>query len=319
MKTRTDKINDVCHLLHCRLGQLITMAGLDKKDTPFGRHMSTTTLNGTMDIKSSFVSSNSSYVSSSPPKVAPKPLKPTSKLNTFYGDISSSNRIGEGHHGEKPDKFTAKLIESFQDPAMQRGHGDESFGRPSHTRKTDELYERILRETSGAFTNVGGSDRMEGKGDKQQTKSHTKALDTSSDRGDEKENIMMDLSELTSQIPLSKSQNSEEDPSFIDRSGDGRPTPQPRSRKSSENEDNRLGPKVGKVEPFSLGRRDNSEKESPEHRSRMSDYNYSMDSFEQSYVSERGERVVLDGDLDAGFGDSPSPPPEVIDSEENDF
>jgi hypothetical protein len=48
----------------------------------------------------------------------------------------------------------------------------------------------------------------------------------------------------------------------------------------------------------------------------MSDYNYSMDSFEQSYISERGERVVLDGDLDLGFGNSPSPPPEIIESEE---
>lgn len=63
-------------------------------------------------------------------------------------------------------------------------------------------------------------------------------------------------------------------------------------------------------------KRDNlSEKESPEHKSRMSDYNYSMDSFDQSYISERGE-LVQDLNLLESRG---SPTPEFIDSENEDF
>ncbi|XP_063437894.1 centrosomal protein of 78 kDa-like [Mytilus trossulus] len=304
------------------LGQLITMAGLDKKDTPFGRHMSSTALNGNSSFRSSFISS-------SPPKVAPKPLKPTSRLNAYYGDISSSKPVGEGQLGgfgsslEKPDKFTAKLIESFRDPAMQSGYGDESFERPG-VKKTDDLYERILRETSGAFNSnvsVNSNERPDGKGDKSGTKSQIKPASVMDDeRETEKENIMMDLSELTSQLPMSRSQNSEEDRSlrdsfYKDMSEDERPTPQPRPRKISESDDKKSGGiKVGKVEPMIASKKDMSERES---RSRMSDYNYSMDSFEQSYVSERGERIVLEGDLDLGFGNSPSPPAEVIESEED--
>lgn len=317
----TYKNNDIFYL-HFRLGQLITMAGLDKKDTPFGRHMSSTALNGNSSFRSSFISS-------SPPKVAPKPLKPTSRLNAYYGDISSSKPVGEGQLGgfgsslEKPDKFTAKLIESFRDPAMQSGYGDDSFERPS-VKKTDDLYERILRETSGAFNSnvsVNTNDRPDAKGDKSRIKSQVKPASVIADeRETEKENIMMDLSELTSQLPMSRSQNSEEDRSlrdsfFKDMSEDERPTPQPRPRKISESDDKKSGSiKVGKVEPMIASKKDMSERES---RSRMSDYNYSMDSFEQSYVSERGERIVLEGDLDLGFGNSPSPPPEVIESEED--
>ena len=294
------------------------MAGLDKTDTPFGRHMSSTALNGTANFKSSFVAS-------SPPKVAPKPLKPTSRLNAYYGDISSNNRVNEGQSRafesslDKPDKFTAKLIESFRDPAMQSHYGDESFER-SPLKKTDDLYERILRETSGAFTNVKYDD-VKSKGDNPEVKAPSKSMH-SSDREIEKENIMLDISDLSPSKPLSRSQHSEEEFSFQDSyskdmSEDSKPTPQPRPRKTSESDERKGGAKVGKVEPFITSKKDTSEKEIP--RSRMSDYNYSMDSFEQSYISERGERVVLDGDLDLGFGNSPSPPPEIIESEENDF
>uniref|UniRef100_K1PWY1 Centrosomal protein of 78 kDa n=1 Tax=Magallana gigas TaxID=29159 RepID=K1PWY1_MAGGI len=317
-----------------QLGQLITMAGLDHKESPFSQGLAHTR-------QQSSQRTTKPLYTSSPSKIPTRPAKPTMKAS-YFGDISAVGRVGTSASGPKGGDSDANLsafdkkFRDFHDgsfineekymrnidPTMEGEYQDSSYDRGPM--KKDELYERILHETSGMFSHMGQdnstvadifppkevsqSEKMDfstkgrvsprDKSGEQNGKRHGEARkDSKTDLFSEdhsrglREEILQDLPEFeTSETEVS------ELPS--------RPKPQPRGRKLSD-DDSRARSK-----------RDNlSEKESPEHKSRMSDYNYSMDSFDQSYISERGE-LVQDLNLLESRG---SPTPEFIDSENEDF
>ncbi|KAJ8311456.1 hypothetical protein KUTeg_010811 [Tegillarca granosa] len=291
------------------LGQLITMAGLDRQGSPFAQQG-----------KSTFPQKMSQFKSSS--SIPPRPVKPNMKSNGYFGDISSSNWVSASHSSkeeEKPVKF-GKFFDqespnkfsyfSARDPTMDSHLNDSSQnGVPS---KKDDLYDRIVNETSGAFPHIlqnGNSENvLQMKSQLGAEKSYQKSDDMEKqDMEKVKKGLMEeDYSFEKSDIDQSESHSS-------------KPIPQPRGRKLSA-EDGVSDPK-----PYDQGKEDSkenilqmSEKESPEHKSKMSEVNYSMDSFEQSYLSERGEVIHLEGDFDI-YGSTPSLPQQGIDSEENDF
>lgn len=310
------------------------MAGLDHKESPFSQGLAHTK-------QQSAQRTTKPLYTSSPSKIPTRPAKPTMKAS-YFGDISAVGRVGTSASGPKGGDSDANLsafdkkFRDFHDgsfineekymrnvdPTMEGEYQDSSYDRGPM--KKDELYERILHETSGMFSHMGQdnstvadifppkdisqSEKMDfstkgrvsprDKSGEQNGKKHGEARkDSKTDLFSEdhsrglREEILQDLPEFeTSETEVS------ELPS--------RPKPQPRGRKLSD-DDSRARSK-----------RDNlSEKESPEHKSRMSDYNYSMDSFDQSYISERGE-LVQDLNLLESRG---SPTPEFIDSENEDF
>lgn len=321
-------------LSFCRLGQLITMAGLDHKESPFSQ--------GLAHTRQSAQRSKPLYTSS-PSKIPPRPTKPTMKAS-YFGDISAVGRVGTSattgppRGGDNDDANLSAFDKKFRDfhdgsfidegkymrnvdPTMEGEYQDSSYERGPM--KKDELYERILHETSGMFSHVGQdnstvADIFPAKDHSQSEKMdfsskgrvspQDKAVELSGKRhGDGRKDSRTDLfsedhsrglrEEILQDLP--SFETSETEVSDLP----SRPKPQPRGRKLSD-DDSRIH-----------SRRGESEKESPEHKSKMSDYNYSMDSFDQSYISERGELVQDLNMLESGA----SPTPEVIDSENEDF
>lgn len=288
------------------------MAGLDRQGSPFAQQG-----------RSTFPQKMSQFKSSS--SIPPRPVKPNMKSNGYFGDISSSNWVSASHSSkeeEKPVKF-GKFFDqespnkfsyfSARDPTMD-SHLDDSHQNGGSSKK-DDLYDRIVNETSGAFPHLTQNGNTE---NVLQMKSQMGAVEKlyqkpenaeKQDTDKAKRGLMEeDYSFEKSDIDQSESQ-----------SHSSKPIPQPRGRKSSAEEggyDSKLQEqgKDASNENIHLM----SEKEIPEHKSKVSEVNYSMDSFEQSYLSERGEVIHLEGDFDM-YDSSPSLPPQVIDSEENDF
>ncbi|XP_048749559.1 centrosomal protein of 78 kDa-like [Ostrea edulis] len=315
------------------LGQLITMAGLDHKESPFSQ--------GLAHTRRTSQKSSKPLHASSPSKIPIRPTKPTMK-SPYFGDISAVGRVGSSTTGPKDGENIANLsafdkkFRDFHDgsfideekytrnidPTMEGEYHDGSYDKGPM--RKDDLYERILQETSGMFSHVGPdnstiadilpvkdhghSEKMDFSIKGQVPKNKAEPETNGKKQGDVRKESKTDLfsedyshglrEEILQDLPDFETSETEvsELPS--------RPKPQPRGRKLSDDDSK------------ARSRRDNqSEKDSPEHKSKISDYNYSMDSFEQSYFSERGELVQDLNMLESGA----SPSPEMIDSENEDF
>ncbi|KAL4216630.1 Centrosomal protein of 78 kDa [Mactra antiquata] len=247
------------------LGKLITMAGLDGEGSPFNSNA--------RDHIQSF-------------------QKSFGKSNTYSGDIDGKLN---GNIRPKPYLSNSHLrdpvMNDSQDSQNQSGFNDT---HDEAQKRRDELYEKILRDTSTAFNRIG-----------EQNVTLNISADTSGEV--QLENIHNDSDykhEKMSRSKIPKSSGAKR--------GTDSDTEYDRSM-ASEKIDNLKGPGgeiIMSLSPFD----DDGNKENDDdmhegggvgQTSRVSDFSYGMDSFEQSYVSERGEVVHLGEEMD--YPESPSP------------
>lgn len=263
----------------------------------------------------------------------PRFNKSSSKSNGYSGDISSDGRIN-GSFGIPSKQMNGNvrpkpyLTSNVSDPTMKSGYLDESHDEAQ--RRRDELYERILQETSNAFRNIGEQDlTINITGDTTRTQDESVGQgfgDDTKDRSIDLKPVSPEKSPQKSRIPRfgSKKKGTDSD------------TEAEKSVRS-EHLESIKGPGgeiIMSLSPFdddglpegdsqldSPDRRgnaddnfDDSRVASPNKGGRASDFSYGMESFEQSYLSERGEVVHL-GDEDF-FPDSPSPIRQHSDNEE---
>lgn len=268
------------------LGKLITMAGLDSEGSPFSS-------NAREHIQSF--------------------QKSFTKSNGFSGDISSSGHVNSSFgHSEKPTNgnlrpkpYLSNLYN--QDPVMNESQDQNSYINDSHDeaqKRRDELYERILRDTSNAFNRIG---------------EHNVTLDVTADttatQVEEQYTVDSRDEEIKQKSP-EKAQRSRIPRLGGKKKGTDSDTDQDHSL-VSDKLDNLKGPGgeiIMSLSPFDdddelEGRSPKQEEDvSPDRggqTSRVSDFSYGMDSFEQSYVSERGEVVHLGDEME--YPESPSP------------
>lgn len=275
-----------------RLGKLITMAGLDASDSPFNN------------------TSNS----------MPKFNRSFAKSNGYSGDISSDGQINGSFNNlsRKPMNGNIRpkpyLTSNKEDPTMKNSYLDDSHDEAQ--RRRDELYERILQETSNAFRNIGEQDlTINITGDT--TRMHDDSMDSRQLPDESRDSLNV--------TPMAKS------PEKTQKSR----IPRPGAKKGGTGSDNEAeksvrsehlesikgpgGEIIMSLSPFDdepegdsrldspdrHGEQDDSRVASPSKGGRASDFSYGMESFEQSYVSERGELVHL-GDEDF-YAESQSP------------
>lgn len=275
------------------LGKLITMAGLDSEGSPFNGNA--------RDHIQSF-------------------QKSFNKSNGFSGDISSNGHINNSFGiSEKPVNGNVRpkpyLSNSYlRDPVMNDSQDQSGYINESHDeaqKRRDELYEKILRDTSSAFNRINEQNIT---------------LDVSANTtGTLREDKIDDESKYDDDDDLKPAPRS---PEKMPRSKIPRPGVRRRGTDSDTDQDqSHLSDKkeifktdgeiIMSFDADGLTPRDD-EAASPERggqTSRVSDFSYGMDSFEQSYVSERGEVVHLGDDMD--FPESPSPVHQ--DSDNDDF
>ncbi|XP_052267964.1 centrosomal protein of 78 kDa-like isoform X2 [Dreissena polymorpha] len=286
------------------LGKLITMAGLDSEDSPFN--------NTTRDHMPRFQKSFSKGV--------------------YSGDISSNGHVnGSFTNGDRTTTGNVRpkpyLKSHADDPTMKTGYIDDSLNEHDEAqRKRDELYERILQETSNAFKNIGEQDlTINITGETTQTMDETYTADDTQDQ-------------VEKFVPSKGTPPEKGGKSRIPRYGAVHRKGGDYGEGEREVRSERLeklkgpggeiimtlspfdGPVEGQTPDVSPGRHNDDDDEieddvneaydsravSPDKPGRQSEYSYGMDSFEQSYLSERGELVHLGDDLD-DYPESPSP------------
>jgi len=280
-----------------RLGKLITMAGLDAEDSPFN--------NTTRDH-------------------VPRFQKSFSKNGAFSGDISSNGQINNSINSEIHANMSDLVdnarpkpyLKSVGDPTMKADFVDENTEAQT---KRDELYERILQETSNAFRNIGEQDvTMNITGDT------TRTQDESIDDGRAAE----DWRKAGLPTP-EKSRIPRYGAGGNPRSGSDQDSSLERDEKKVINLKMKSsgGEIIRTLSPFddedgsfeiSTARNEDGEESrsmTPGGRLTGRDNSYAMDSFEQSYLSERGEVVHLGDDLDY-YPESPSPIKQDSDNED---
>ena len=131
-----------------RLGQLITMAGIDQSSMPFSRP-STNGVNGT---------SNGAVTSSSPPNLA----RPSTEVGDGRSNMQAVPSKSDSQLQTKPNKIafpqiTPQNYVNSGDPTMQpaaaTGAGDrQSRTSPNKSKsKFDEMYQRVIADTEGAL------------------------------------------------------------------------------------------------------------------------------------------------------------------------
>ena len=255
------------------------MAGLDAKGSPFSQQ-------------------NSSKFNKDPPT---KFAKPAGKSNGFYGDIGGNNHVNSSFLG--PDKplngnIRPKPYLSSNDPTMS-SFLDES--NDTIKARHDDLYERILQGTNGAFRHMGDSDlTVDVTGDMTQNQDDNEIIENEEDEREDREIDKDNRLAVTESYDSLRGPEGEIIMSL--------------SPFDDEEEENRKDQGKGEYKKETIQERaDTSEKGRV---SRVSDFSYGMDSFEQSYVSERGEVVHLGDEMDM-YPESPSPIGH--ESEEEDF
>ncbi|XP_046585352.1 centrosomal protein of 78 kDa-like [Haliotis rubra] len=348
------KFHKFLDMLHeAGLSELITMAGLDQSDimNPFD-HLSSTRLSGVSFAKNNTPVSKPSHSNgvdlSVPTSAMPiakaepsssqgmqqqmafgtKPFVPNT--SAYFGDISSSYRANPNvgsFEEELPITYGPVVSENNLRPGarvqaagsrMPFPTNESIIGGPA---RTDDLYEKLLQDTSGVFPHIG----QDGAGSPAGSLTSTPVVkSTESKAGPVK----------TTQ-PGQEGQRRKEEKEDAKGRGEDKDRPDNRKPKSdkghgpsgagSEVRARSQGEGQDASKQFDvseqseiievLDRAASPQKESPEHKSKMSDFNYSMDSFDQSYVSEREEVIHLGDDLD--LGGSPSPPPQAVESEED--
>lgn len=237
-------------------------------------------------------------------KLIPNVDEPYTKSNGYLGDISSNNYVSESSTNNKNEDIFKKKGVYFGDSVLDNRHVtgmsakdptmnvDVEFDKKSSNQnKRDELYERIRQETSSAFPHTT---------EKETAKSEKKDL-TSTPKTDEEVR-------QTWRQKLEDGNKSKEDDSQHETKDSvwGRGLSEENVHDISE---------IDSMSPKKSDSKGRGEKVATREGSRLSDYNYSMDSFE---LSERGEKIHFDGDLQDldTYESSPSPPAQPVDSDE---
>lgn len=236
-----------------------------------------------------------------------------SKSNRFSGDISSNGHVNNSSaYKEQPTNGNVRpkpyLSNSYHDPVMNDSRDQSSYIDNSHDeaqKRRDELYDRILRDTSNAFNRIG-----------EQNVTLNVMADTTDIQADENcMEVSLDACDLNpAQISPEKAPRSK-----IPRPGAKRGTDSDTDHDRShlsDKFDNLKGPGGEIIMSLSPFDDDDGGRQSPQQHevdspdrggqtSLVSDLSYRMDSFEQSYVSERGEVVHLGDDVDYSQSSSP--------------
>lgn len=226
------------------------------------------------------------------------------KSNGFSGDISSNGKMN-GNIRPKPYLSNSHLrdpvMNDSQDSQNQSGYINDSHDEAQKRR--DELYEKILRDTSNAFNRMG-----------EQNMTLNVTADTTGTHVDSTQ----DESGLNLDKSPGKGQRSKIPRASGAKRGTDSDTDYDRSM-ASEKYDSLKGPGgeiIMSLSPFDDdGKKEDEIPDRAGQASRVSDFSYGMDSFEQSYVSERGEVVHLGDEMD--YPESPSPIRQ--DSDNDDF
>ncbi|KAK7489946.1 hypothetical protein BaRGS_00018811 [Batillaria attramentaria] len=311
------------------LGELITMAGLDQEHMPFSgnRTFNKSGLELPPSVSASFANSF--------------------RLQQAKGNGVAADSSLTSLDGNDPVLLTGNdrraLLGNKHRPAnsrsMANGDGAHTMSHIDDSaylvekQAADEVYQRLLRQTSGAFTggvSSGGgitSQRpSQGNGSVPVGKisaapkekvgevltEQKPAAYTFTPREDDLSAVVESPSDPlsgrrrdpASTVDMDKALRSPDD--TLD-APTPRPVPTPRQK-------NAQGPNKTEEQEKADGAESGLDRRIP---SRASEANYSMDSFEQSYISERGEVVVLGEDAD--LLDSPNSRPLNYDSDDGDF
>ena len=268
-----------------RLGQLITMAGLDAKGSPFVQQQP------------------SSKFDTDPNANFPKP---NGKSQVFLGDISGSSRINGSLVGSGKavnGNLRTKSYFNSNDGTMS---SFLDYSNDNLKARHDDLYERILERTNGVFNPDVTVDVT--------VDSTRTADDDDNNRFNETDEMDKKDEKTMNEKEISDGKNL-----VVTESYDSLRGPEGEIIMSLSPFEDEEEEKQGKI--IQNGKKDDmSERvDSPDKGqgriSRVSDFSYGMDSFEQSYISERGEVVHLGDDVDF-YPESPSPIGQASDEED---
>ncbi|XP_041356043.1 centrosomal protein of 78 kDa-like [Gigantopelta aegis] len=335
------------------LGQLITMAGLDQSQIPFstlcngpasdvmseGPQIASRQNNGMMMFDSHSIArhinnfsgvSEKSFANGLGSRIGNRAAAGTEGIfsspvvaGSIYGSGVGSKGAGGGDtrypgtsmsfgsfEEESPLVFASGVTDSnirpsnrnVKDPTMKYVDLEETAELGG--KKPDDLYERLLRDTSGVFSHTGPGFEAP----------HPSPIKpTNISMFDDVKEGVTDGSEQ--QVNMSKdgveTRLGQTDGKMVDRTeaNEGQAVKTSKAVESRRQAEINVG---DHSDPNTT-----HERGSPDQRaSRMSDFNYSMDSFDQSYVSERGEVIHLGDEFDLQ-GSSASPPPQIVLSEED--
>ena len=270
------------------------MAGLDAEDSPFN--------NSTKEH-------------------LPKFRQQSTRSNGFSGDISSGNQISDSitlysknlNGNIRPKPF---LRSNIEDPTMKNSYIEDS--RDESQARRDDLYERILHETSSALKRLNGHDVTV-----DTTVTQNDDYDDDIDEKDETSSPVSKKGSTTTRIPVpdrkKMGSDIEERSHLLDKLDSIKGPEGEIIRSLSPFDDSVMDGETPRI-PNSKVKGNNLNDDivmSPDkgQTSRVSDFSYGMDSFEQSYVSERGEVVHLRDEIDF-YPESPSPIRQDSDQEE---
>ena len=258
------------------------MAGLDAKGSPFVQQQSSSKFNA--DSNANFPKTNG-------------------KSQVFLGDISGNNKINGSFTGSAKGmngNLRGKSYFNSNDGTMSSFLDDSNDNLKA---RHDDLYERILERTNGVFnpdiTVDVTADSTQTAGDDDIRFNETDEIEKNGDK------VLKDKD-----IPDKKNLDVSE--SFESLRG-----PEGEIIRSlspfEDDEEEKQGKAIPKGKKDDIAERVDSPDKG--RMSRVSDFSYGMESFEQSYISERGEVVHLGDDADF-YPESPSPIGQASDEED---
>lgn len=298
------------------------MAGLDQGSMPFSQHSASfgQRSEGKFNSKSSLHSNRTMTKPILNPSVN-RPVK-TKSQELFAGDINSAPQVSTscGSYEEGQAIFLgpsgnsrlgnrvnlASSVGDIPDPAMSGT--EESYGRNLREMKVDDLYEKLVQDTREVLNTDWESKMAEVQnGSKAKPskagRSLKEASDTTSVKSDDGAKPSPALREP--ELPLASVRR--EDILDVEELESTNGPDETKGDISAVSDDTGERGKAEQVKEVM-----DRNVDTPDPKSGYSEANYSMDGFEQSYMSERGE-VIQDIDL---LG-SPSPP--LPNSDEDEF
>ena len=259
------------------------MAGLDAKGSPFVQQQS------------------SSKSDADPNANFPKT---TGKSNVFLGDISGNSRINGSFVGSDKvvnGNLRTKSYFNSNDPTMSSFLDDSNDNLKA---RHDDLYERILERTNGMFN---------------QDVTVDVTVDSTRTGEDDDDNRINETDRIVKkdEKPLKDKEIPDGKNLAVTESYESLQGPEGEIIMSLSPFDDEEEEKQGKIIQNGKSKDISNRVDSPDkgRASRVSDFSYGMDSFEQSYVSERGEVVHLGEDMDY-YPESPSPIGHASDEED---
>ncbi|XP_064595823.1 centrosomal protein of 78 kDa-like [Liolophura sinensis] len=303
------------------LGQLITMAGLDQGSMPFGqgstsfgqrpegKFNSKSSLHGNKAMNKPILNPSASHpVKTKAQNLFAGDINSAPQVSTSYGSYEEGQAITFGPHGNSGlgnRVNVASSMEDFPDPAMSGV--EESYGRNLREMKVDDLYEKLVQDTREVLNTDWESKMAEaqsgGKTKPSKAGGPLKEVSEKSVKSDDGAKTTPVLREP--ELPLGSVRGEDiHDVADLESMDGGRGT-------KGDNSAGSNNPGVRREAGQEIEAKDRNV-DTPDPKSGHSEANYSMDGFEESYLSERGE-VIQDIDL---LG-SPSPP--LQNSDDDDF